>query len=109
MTPVAPTWLIVLSGLTLAADSIACFWFIVIYSLRAKWWRNPMGRNLVTMSASLGALFGYSALAFLWPGIPGRVVIRTLLFLSLTTAVIWRVVVFHRIGREIDKNKEDQG
>jgi len=109
MTPVAPAWLIILSGVLLAVDTLACVAFIVIYTRRAKWWRNDVGRNLVTMSASLGGLLGYSALAFLWPGIPGRVIIRTVLFLSLTAAVIWRVVVFHRIGREIDRKKEDQG
>ena len=84
-----------------------CVAFIVRYSMTNRWWKNVFGRHLISMSASLGALGLFSLLVLVWPGMPGRGVIRMVLFTLLALTVVWRVVVFERYQRARKREREE--
>lgn len=46
---------------TLAA--LLCAAFVIVYHVKAPWWRSGVGRNLVGFAAAVGALCLYTVLA----------------------------------------------
>ncbi len=76
-----------------------CVAFVIWYWISYKWWRNDFGRHLMSMSASLGSLATFSLIVWVWPNLPGRGLIRMVLFTLLAMAVVWRLVVFGRVER----------
>jgi hypothetical protein len=79
----------------LAVGCVGAVVFIAIQS-RVRWWRTPIGRNLMAMSAVLAGMLGLSLLAFL-------VRLPTWLWLvglaSLDTVVWWRNWIAWRLQR----------
>jgi len=98
-------WTRVLSLVFLGLIWVSCVAFIVHYTLAGfKWWKNPIGWMLITMSASVGAFALWYFVILLGFPIPGRVVIRTTLFILLTASVVGRYVMFVRFVRIIRKD-----
>lgn len=75
---------------------VACWSFVALYSLNHKWWHNDIGRHLVALSACLGALLTFYGLLVFWPDMPGRDIIRMILFVSLIVVINQRLWVFGR-------------
>lgn len=97
-----PAWLTVLRMVLFGIGAVSCWWFVIIYTRSGfKWWHSDVGRNLIMLSASLGAIYTWSVAVTIWPGLPGRLLIGTVLFLIVTAAMIWRVVVFRRVARDV--------
>lgn len=91
-----PTGYRVLVYLLLGEGIVACWAFVVLYSLSFRWWRNAVGRHLVALSACLGALLSFYGLLVFWPDLPGKDAIRGVLFLSLIAVINQRLWVFGR-------------
>lgn len=49
--------------------------FVVSYTVRAKWWRSPEGRNVWFVAVSLAFAFGVIVAAYTWPEYPWRPVL----------------------------------
>lgn len=49
--------LILLFRITLIAGAVSAALFIVVYSLLAPWWRDPIGRTIVILDGLIGAAF----------------------------------------------------
>ena len=101
MNPVPP-WLMYTYEALLFVGAFSCWGFIFRYVTKFKM-STPIGRHLVAMSAIVGAFLTYAAIATIWPGAPGRVWIRTILFIALVVALVLRWVMFERLLRKIDK------
>ena len=50
-------WIILSLRIVLIAAEIATIGFIAVYSALAPWWKNPIGRTIVTLDALLGLAF----------------------------------------------------
>ena len=86
----------VLVYVLLGEGIVACWVFVALYSFSYRWWRNSVGRHLVALSACLGAFLTYYGLLVFWPDMPGRDVIRGVLFVTLIVVINQRLWVFGR-------------
>lgn len=73
--------------------------FIVLYSLRARWWRSEVGWWLVTFPGSLGLLLANGIVFRLVGDYPGRQLVNLVLFVVVVAAVWWCVALLHRATR----------
>lgn len=84
----------------LLAEGIAACWaFVVLYSVKHRWWHNDFGRHLVALSTCLGLFLTYYGLLVFWPDLPGKDVIRLVLFVALIMVINQRLWVFGRYER----------
>lgn len=97
-----PEWLRVVYIAQLLLGTVGCWFFVARYSTTYSWWKNELGSHLVVMSSCVGLWYTYFLIAVIWTNLPGKTLVRTLLFLALTAAVLWRVVIFERV-RKTDK------
>jgi tetrahydromethanopterin S-methyltransferase subunit E len=93
----------------LAEGIVACWAFVVLYSLKHKWWHNDFGRHLVALSSCLGAFLTYYGLLVFWPDMPGRDVIRGVLFVALIAVINQRLWVFGRYERARMRERRGAG
>ena len=74
------------------------------YTRMAKWWKNAIGRTLVTKTALIAALLVPSALSlfFHFNRLTSHIAawIDIALLGSVTPVMLWRIVVFRKISRE---------
>jgi hypothetical protein len=94
-----PTWLRVAYYALLVLGAVAGWTFILRYVTTYRWWSTELGRHLVTFSGCLAAFETYYFAALIWPHFPGKEFLRAVLFLILTAAVLWRLVMFERLHR----------
>jgi len=80
----------------LAEGILACWAFVILYSILHKWWGNQFGRHLVALSACLGAFLTYYGLLVFWPDMPARDTVRMVLFVALILVINQRLWVFGR-------------
>lgn len=69
--------------------------------------RSPVGQLIITLSVAVGTFYLYFLVVFLWPSIPGRVIIRSILFTGLTFAMLWQYVLFERLAHTIKVEREN--
>lgn len=88
---------------------LACWAFVILYSVNHKWWHNDIGRHLVALSTCLGAFLTYYGLLVFWPDMPGRDVIRGVLFVSLIAVINQRLWVFGRydLARKRERRRRE--
>lgn len=94
-----PTWLKVTYYVLLVIGALASWGFVARYAYLYRWWTTEIGRHFVAMSACLGSFYTYYTVALIWPELPGKAWIRGALFLCMTTAICWRLVMFERMRR----------
>lgn len=85
--------------ISLICGLVSLIGWVVLYSVLAPWWRNPIGRTLVAKTVLVAALLVPSLLALFFPHI-NRVVAEwtDLVLISLITPVmIWRSAVWMRM------------
>lgn len=79
--------------------------FVVHYSLVAPWWRGPIGRTLVVMSACLALIYAWTLVIYIWPHVPLRSQIRDAIFTLITGVTVWRYVALVRAATDVQKMK----
>lgn len=99
MTDAPPVLRILFYGLTLIA-LVGCWSFVFMYTRTWPWWRNEMGRYTVSFSTCLGLFMLYYTIRIIWPNLPGRTLIVTVLFVLLDVIIVWQLVLFIRIRVE---------
>lgn len=88
---------------------IGCWGFVIMYTRTWEWWKNEIGRHLVSFSGSLGLLLLFYAIRIFWRDMPARGIITIILFGVLTSVIMWRLLLFLRIRRELrQKQKLEQ-
>lgn len=95
-----PAWLQAVYIALLITGVLAGWTFVIRYMLAFRWWSTELGRHLITFSSCLALFETYYLLVLAWPGLPGRTAIRTGLFVLLTVAIVWRLVMFERLRRQ---------
>jgi hypothetical protein len=68
--------------------AVVCGTFVVVYHVRAPWWRSSTGRHLMAVGMALLLLFAYTVLITLWPDGCTAAVLR-----SVRTAVVLAIAV----------------
>lgn len=94
-----PTWLQVVYLVLLVTGALAGWVFVGRYMQTYRWFSTELGRHLITFSSCLAAFESYYVLALIFPNLPGKTAIRTGLFIVLTVAIVWRLVMFERLRR----------
>lgn len=92
----------------LVIGAVASWSFIGYYTYKFSWWRNSLGQNLVSFSGIVGVFYTWYLVLFIWPDIPYRNAVRTILFLALTLVVVWRTALFVKITRELERSNVRQ-
>jgi hypothetical protein len=95
---------ILLFKIVLVADVLAILAFILDYSRLAPWYRNPIGRTIVTKDILLLVILipGVLSLFFEFNRLTSRIAawIDLVAFALIAPVMVWRIVVFERIHRE---------
>ena len=106
------SWILLLFKIVLIADVVAIAGFVVQYWRLAPWWRNPIGRTIVTKDILLGCCLipSIMSLFFHFSRLTSHVAawIDVALFGLIAPVMIWRVIVWERIHKE-DGSGDDSG
>ena len=78
---------------------------VYIYTQRG-WWRNQIGRMLIATSSCVGLFFLWYFIVTIYPGIPARNSIRTILFLATTIAVVYTMFAIINLTRITKRDRE---
>lgn len=95
-----PTWLQVVYLVLLGTGALAGWAFVIRYMITYKWWSTELGRHLVVFSSVVSSWFTYFLIVVIWPDLPGKTAIRTILFVVLVAATVWRFWMFERLRRK---------
>lgn len=109
-------WLVLVLKAGLISGFVSLIAWIALYTRLAKWWRNPVGRTLVTKTALIAALFVPSILGlfFKLSRMDSYTVgwIDTGLICLVSPVMWWRCLVWvklHRAGRLPRDGSDGQG
>lgn len=91
----------------LVFGSVGCAWFVARYVTHFRWWKTEIARHLIAMSSCLGLFFLYFIIVMIFPGLPGKTWIRSVLFVGTVACVIWRVVIFERFLASTNENGKE--
>lgn len=91
-----PLWQWIVNVGMLLVGGAAGSWFIARYAMTYRWWKNEWGRHIITFSGCVTLFYLYFILVVIWPNLPGKALIRSVLFLCLTLAIVWRAAMFER-------------
>lgn len=82
---------IILTGVVWAL--MAGHLFILFYHQRYQWWRNSVGRHMMSFMAGLTAILDLSLIGQMWPEMPGRQEIRILVWVLIPFLFTWRLIL----------------
>lgn len=106
-------WLILVLKVALISGFCSLAAWVVLYSVLAPWWKNPIGRTLVAKTALIAALFVPSILGlFFHLGRQDSYIVGWIdvgLIGLVTPVMLWRSAVWwklHRAGR-LPRNGND--
>lgn len=71
--------------------------FVIFYHIRHKWWRNSIGRHMMSFMGGLTAILDLSLIAQFWPGMPGREELRILVWMLIPFLFTWRLIILLRV------------
>ncbi len=83
--------------------AIVCAGFVVVYHVRAAWWRSATGRHLMAVGVTLMLLFGYTVAIHVWPqGCPAAVLrcVRTAVVVAIAGLMVQRTRMVLRAQHE---------
>lgn len=67
--------------------------FLILYTVLARWWRNPMGRHLFSFMLVMALALNYIVVQLVWPEAPYRMHVRFFLYLALASVIWWRIII----------------
>ncbi|NEA52445.1 hypothetical protein [Streptomyces sp. SID10815] len=85
----ADAWM---NAIVSALGAAACAAFVIIYHLRATWWRSEVGRNQMAFVAVIGLLCLYTTLATVGQGNACLLLVLRIVSIIVRLAVIVLVV-----------------
>jgi len=91
--------IVLLSKVVLISGFCSLALWIIIYSLLAEWWHDPIGQTLVSKSALLAGLFAVSILSVFFHLNPYIIAWADLSLITLVTPVmLWRSAVWVNVA-----------
>jgi predicted anti-sigma-YlaC factor YlaD len=75
------------------------FVFVVWYSVRARWWRSPEGRNIWGVGFALTVALGMIVAAYTWPDYSARPYVVLTVYVGLAALGIQRTIQLERAQR----------
>ena len=101
-------WIILLGKIVCIAALASLAGWVAIYTRLAKWWRNPIGRTLVTKTLLIAALLLPTTINLFFTLNPiGVAWVDIALIGAITPVMIWRSVVWMRLGRDQGETGHD--
>ncbi|MFJ2630819.1 hypothetical protein ACIO6U_02495 [Streptomyces sp. NPDC087422] len=101
-------WINVVGSGLVAATAVA---FVIAYAVSAPWWRSPVGRHVMSVTASMGWLGVYTVLITVWPHGPTAAALRVsraVVILLLAGLLVQRTVMVVRAQREIRSREKEK-
>lgn len=92
--------------LSLFMATVVWWIFVGWYAVRAKWYRLPQGRNVMSVSFGLSVVLTLFSFGVLFGRFFGYEIIWALAFLTLTVAGVQRIYHVERIQRHVGKWKD---
>lgn len=92
--------IVVAEKVALAAGLVSVAAWIAVYTVTARWWRDPIGRTLVALAVLLAGLCVHPALRVFF-GLGGSAATWADVALTglVTPVMAWRIVVWVRLSR----------
>lgn len=87
-----------LSGLAFAWA--AATFFIGDYAITSKWEDSYIGRNIMAITVTLWIALTNSGIRVIWPELPGRRILGTILIWLIGASLVQRILAFRRARRE---------
>lgn len=73
--------------------------FLIWYSVRAKWWRSPEGRNVWGVALALTVALGIIVAAYLWRDYVARPYVVLTVYVGLAALAVQRTIQLERNQR----------
>lgn len=90
--------------ITLLVGVIAGGGFIGLYWYNHPGWiRSDVGKLLMTFSIIIFLFYTFNTAVIFWPTMPGRSLIRLVLYTAMTIAIVYRLIKSILIERRIDE------
>ena len=93
---------------TLLCSTVAWGVFVTWYSVRARWWETPYGRNVMGTGTGIFALLLAFCIALLYGRFPGDLALWTLAFLNLGIMAVHRTYHMEKVQRGVSQWKTRQ-
>lgn len=77
--------------------------------LRMPWWRTPEGRMILAKDVVLLLVLGLAVIGTFVPDMPGRNIVRLVVWSAVPVVFWWKTVLFYRRqaeGRRLRRQKE---
>ena len=87
------------------ASALAWFGFIAWYSIRAKWWKTPIGRNTFGVSAVLCIVLLRIAVLLWFPDLKQSKTIGAIIYTGAAILGAQRIVFVEKAQREVARLK----
>jgi len=101
--------ILLLFKIVLLTNIAAIIAFVVIYTRLAPWWKNVIGRSIVSFDILLGMAFVPSAISLFWHlnRLTSRIAawVDIGIFALIAGAMVWRSVQWVRIHRNSSKEE----
>lgn len=79
--------------------------FVTWYSIRARWWRSPEGRNVWGVGLALAIALGMIVAAYTWPDYAARPYVVLTVYVGLAALGIQRTIQLERAQRRRRKER----
>ena len=87
--------------------SLCSFGVVGVYVRgQRKWWSNDIGKIIITLSLVDGLFYAWYLVVTFFPQIPGRNIIRLILFTVMTLAIVYRFFTMVKLARIVKRDKE---
>ena len=105
--------LVLVLKIGLISGFLSLIGWIAVYTWLAPWWRNPVGRTLVSKTALIAALFVPSILSLFFDLNRSDSIlvgwIDAALIWLVTPVMIWRIAVWLRLHKAGELHQDDDG
>lgn len=94
--------LLIVGNALVVITAVLAWTFVVLYHVLAPWWRSEIGRNLMTLAASMALVLTLSIVRMIGGAsldTPWFQVVRLAVFAGVPVALGWRTVILIRVQR----------
>jgi hypothetical protein len=89
-------FILLIVGAVAGSGFIGGYWFT-----HPKWYTSNVGKLLMAFSINIFLFYSWYILVAFWPSIPGRGLVRTVLFTMMTVSLVYRLVKFVQIEAKL--------
>lgn len=90
------------AGFTVA--TISANLFVILYSTLARPWKTVSGIHIFSFMLVVASILNHATLLLNFPGYPGHLWVRAILYVALAVVTIWRVLLLLRVQMVADEH-----